>query len=114
MKEKLLTLVLLSSVVGNVTFSGSAMSGESVGERLYFKSCAVCHGEDGTGAMPGIRKLGGKGGPLFKSDAELRSVIMKGVKRPGQMQMPAKGGNSEITPDLAQEIIQFMRTEFVK
>jgi len=108
------TTAIVSFAVGLLLTTGSVVA-EAVGERLYFESCAVCHGEDGMGAMPGIRNLTEKNGPLSKPTPELVSAILNGVDRPGlSTPMPAKGGNDEITPGLAREIVKFMRKEFAK
>ena len=107
-------LILALAVSITAMAHGPSLADSSIGEKLYFKSCAVCHGSDGAGAMPRIGKLGGKDGPLSKSDAELVSVIMKGVDGTGPLQMPAKGGDETLTPALALEIVRFMRKEFAQ
>lgn len=107
--------LIRSSIIGGIILTTGSAAAETIGERLYFESCAVCHGEDGAGAMPGIRNLGGPEGPLSKATTKLVAIIMDGIDGPEvTTPMPARGGNDEITPELSREIIKFMRREFVK
>ena len=86
---------------------------EQSGEDLYFQTCALCHGDDGTGAMPGIPDLSGPDGPLWKSEDDLIATIMNGVERPDlPTPMPAKGGNDKLNTKKARSILKFMRREF--
>ena len=104
-----------SSIICGIILTTGSVAAETIGERLYFESCAVCHGEDGAGAMPGIRNLGSSEGPLSKPMAKLVTIIMDGIDKPDLLTpMPARGGNDEITPALSREIIKFMRKEFAK
>lgn len=50
---------------------------------LYARSCAVCHGEDGSGRGPNGQKLGGKdlANPRWQArtrDSQMVSAILKG------------------------------------
>ena len=90
-----------------------ATAADQSGEELYFETCAVCHGDDGAGAMPDIPDVTGPEGPLWKSDSELITTIMNGVERDGlPTPMPVKGGNDDLTPEKAKRVLDFMRREF--
>ena len=91
----------------------SAAIAEPSGEDLYFETCAVCHGDDGTGAMPEIPDLSGADGPLGKADGDLIAIILNGVERSDlPVPMPAKGGNEDLNTEKARRVLQFMRREF--
>jgi mono/diheme cytochrome c family protein len=90
-----------------------AALGEPSGEELYFETCAVCHGGDGAGTMPGIPDMSGASGPLWKSDKDLITTIINGVERSDlPTPMPAKGGNDDLTPEKVRSVLEFMRREF--
>jgi len=88
---------------------------ETEGEAIYFRVCATCHGEDGEGAMPGIKNLTGKDGVFSKPDAELLKSVITGVDRPGmETPMPPMGGDDELTEADLKKVLSFMRGEFGK
>lgn len=91
----------------------SSASQPVTGKMLYEQSCLVCHGEDGSGAMPGVADLTSKSGVLGKNDELLAKSIRLGVQ-PGEaaIAMPAKGGNPSLTESDIEKIIQYMRKEF--
>jgi len=110
MKKPLLRSLPLFLAFGLLPLAAMA---ESSGEDLYFQTCAMCHGDDGTGAMPGIPDMSGADGPVWKSQDELIFSIMNGVERSDlPTPMPAKGGNDELTTEMARDVLEFMRREF--
>lgn len=83
------------------------------GKALYEQSCMVCHGEDGSGGMPGVADLSGASGPLSRTDKQLVKSIRKGVQREGTaMVMPPSGGNPQLTDQDIRNIIVYMRKAF--
>ena len=105
---KLFGLLALAILLTPVT--GKA---ETEGEAIYFRGCATCHGEDGTGAMPGIKDLTGRDGVFAKSDAELLRSVVEGIDRPGMdTPMPPMGGDDELTRAEIKKVLEFMRGEF--
>ena len=100
--------VLLLTVTGY-----SSASQPVTGKLLYEQSCLVCHGEDGSGAMPGVADLTSKVGALEKTDELLAKSIRLGVQAgEAAIAMPAKGGNPSLTESDIEKIIQYMRKEF--
>lgn len=84
-----------------------------LGEAIYMRGCIVCHGDDGSGAMPGIPDLGGESSVLSKPDAELLSNIMNGFESEvSTMPMPPKGGDDELTQAEAKLVLEYMRRAF--
>lgn len=83
------------------------------GKALYEQSCLVCHGEDGTGAMPGVADVTGAKGPLHQRDEKLAKSIRDGIQSKGAvMAMPPKGGNPQLSEDDIENIIKHMRKTF--
>lgn len=110
MEKSLLVALVLILDLG---ISPPEAKAESSGEDLYFETCSICHGDDGTGAMPGIPDMSGAKGPLWKSDKDLISTIINGVERSDlPTPMPAKGGNDDLDFEKARSILEFMRREF--
>lgn len=104
---------LMVSLFLAVGMSTTFANAEPSGEELYFQSCAMCHGDDGAGAMPGIPDMSGADGPLWKNDSELIAIIINGVERPDlSTPMPAKGGNDDLDLEKALRVLEFMRREF--
>ena len=75
--------------------------------------CAVCHGSDGVGVMPGVRDLTDPGGPLSKADDALFRSIRDGVQSmEGAMAMPARGGNPALRDSDIYLLIDYLRRNF--
>lgn len=83
------------------------------GAAVYQQVCQVCHGDDGTGAMPDVADLADPGGALTKPDAVLMESLMKGVRTPGSvLGMPALGGNPSFTEADMRAVLAYIRREF--
>ena len=89
----------------------SAASQEEA-QRLYDATCAVCHGVDGAGTMPGVPDFTVEDGPLSKPDAVLIRSTLLGIERPGVAAMPPKGGNPALTAEQIAALVRYMRTAF--
>ena len=114
MPRKTLSPALAAALLG-VAFTGSTLAaGDAAnGEKLYNQTCIACHGEDGTGSVPGTPDLTQADGPLSKPDSELVNNIMEGFQSPGSpMAMPPQGGNPELTEDDARDLVVYMRRRF--
>jgi cytochrome c5 len=99
-----LTIALLA-VAG-----GRADAAAERGERVYAQSCAVCHGADAAGAMPGVPDLGARQGALTKSDSQLLRSLVNGVQSPGApLAMPPRGGNPALTDDDLRSALDYLR-----
>lgn len=80
------------------------------GKPLYENNCAVCHGYDGEGAMPGVRSMTSNSLWTEKSDQELVTIIINGVESTdGPVSMPPKGGNPALTEKQIQSIVSYLR-----
>ena len=87
----------------------------SQGEKLYMQNCMVCHADDGSGAMPGVFDLTENKAWSIIDKGSLLDKLKKGIQRKGAiMNMPAKGGNPNLTDKDLKEIMNYMRQEFLK
>ena len=78
---------------------------------LYSKSCASCHGKDGTGATKMGKKAGAKDYTTAEgqkwSDEEGVKAILEGVKDGSKTKM--KGYTGKITEAEAKELVAYIR-----
>ncbi len=81
------------------------------GEAVYMDTCVLCHGEDGTGSIPGAADLSARPGALSKSDDELAKSIVEGVAD-APIPMPPNGGNPALTEDDVRAVIAYLRATF--
>ncbi len=95
---------------GVIAFADSSDSGKEI----YAENCSACHGDDGKGAFPGITPdFTSKKGPLSKSDKVLIKHITDGYESEGsQMEMPALGGNDELTDADVKKVLEYIRDNF--
>lgn len=92
---------------------GHAEPKVSRGKAIYEASCLVCHGADGTGAMPGVSDLTAADGPLSKSDDVLFRSLVTGINSRGSsIAMPPRGGNPKLTDDDLRVVVQYLRSAF--
>ena len=82
-------LLMVASVSLSARAAGPVDSQDLKG--LYAQSCAVCHGEDGSGRGPNGQKLGGKDLANPRWQARTRDSEMVGVILNGKESMPAFG-----------------------
>jgi mono/diheme cytochrome c family protein len=79
-------------------------------EEIYQLNCMVCHGSDGSGAMPGVPDFSQQPSALQQTDAQLLDLLKKGVQRPGSsMAMPPNGGNPQLDDEALLNAIRYMR-----
>ncbi len=102
---------------GNVTDSGvptrSTAATDLSGAEIYQQTCVACHGQDGTGAVPGAPDLTAADGPLAQDDGILLRHITEGFKTPGSpMAMPPKGGNPALGGADIQRVLGYLREKF--
>lgn len=108
MKKSITCAALLAISFG---FSASAFGIEA--DEYYDASCAICHGTDGKGDIPGTPDFTKNNGPLSKSDAELHANIKNGFQSPSSsMAMPAKGGNPNLTDADIAALVEYMKLAF--
>ena len=92
-----------------------AVKANSIGEQLYMQNCMICHADDGSGAMPGVLDLENKIGWSTIDGETLLKRLKQGIQKSGgEISMPAKGGNPNLTDKDLKEIINYMRQSFLK
>ena len=98
--------------IASVVTSGALYAAD--GESIYMQTCVACHGEDGTGALPGTPDFTDAEGRLSQNDSVLIKNIREGVQSAGSpMAMPAKGGNSNLNDDDIKRVVIYMRERFL-
>ncbi len=94
-------------VVIFVAAFAAAAQGEKPGAELYKKSCAMCHGADGSGNSPMGQKMGVRdlksAEVQNQTDAQLTQIIDKGKGK-----MPAYG--QKLKPGQVKELIAYIRS----
>lgn len=106
----LLAALSWTSIFWSGGAQGGSTGGGDSGERLYLRNCAVCHGPEGEGAMPGVPDLTARPGPLDRPDDTLVRRVREGIRGPdGSVLMPAGGGNASLTAAQVRAIVGFMR-----
>ncbi|MFA6901761.1 MAG: cytochrome c [Gallionellaceae bacterium] len=112
MNKKILLASLTTLMAGLSSLAVFASDAEH-GKSIYNATCAVCHGIDGTGEMPGVSDLTKEGGGLHQDDRILLSRMLNGYQDPGSgMVMPPRGGNPALTESDLKDVLQYMRREF--
>lgn len=105
--NKFVVIFVASVVVSSVLLAAD-------GKEVYMQTCVACHGEDGTGALPGTPDFTDAEGRLSQNDAVLIKNMREGVQSVGSpMAMPAKGGNSNLNDDDLKNVLVYMRTRFL-
>ena len=95
------------------TVSAAASIPAQSGEEIYNQTCVACHGSDGKGMVPGSPDLTASDGPLSQSDEILIQRITEGFKSKGSpMAMPPKGGNTNLTQQDIETVLNYMRENF--
>ncbi|WP_339864785.1 cytochrome c [Paremcibacter congregatus] len=85
------------------------------GAEVYEGTCIACHGENGKGEIPGVPDFTSHKGPLAKTDVVLRDHILNGFQSPNSdMEMPALGGNEDLTKEDINDVIAYLRVKFQK
>ena len=121
MRRPLVALVAALAVIG--TFTGGlawllsdppAPAGAARGERLYYRYCAECHGEDGRGSWRAalfLLRPGDLADPdrmRQHSDKYLFDVIKHGGATIGRPGMPAFG--AQLSDADIEEVVRYVRT----
>jgi mono/diheme cytochrome c family protein len=80
------------------------------GEQVYVQTCMVCHGDDGTGGMPGVPDLSGNKSLFSDDDRALIESLKMGIVTPGApVVMPPNGGNPDLTEQQMQLALDYLR-----
>ncbi len=105
-------VALATSIVLTGTAGAEQPASVQAGEAIYGQTCVACHGEDGTGAIPGAPDFTRPDGVLSKSDEVLLRHVKEGYKSPGSlMAMPPRGGNPALSDrDLKSALLYIKQT----
>lgn len=95
-------VMMLFIVLCAGTQAARAQDAISAAADSYAQNCAVCHGDDGTGAMPGVPDLLARRTWSDYTTDELVKRIQQGIKTPASPSgMPPNAGNPALSePDL--------------
>ncbi len=105
----LFALSLLGAVA--IPAVSASAGGTSAGQNLYAQHCAMCHGTEGKGAVPGAPDFTKAGGVLAQSDSVLSERVLNGYQSKGSpMAMPAM--KDQLSADQVQEILSYMHQTF--
>lgn len=100
------TLLMLAIILAGGAICPSLLSAQSDASALFKSKCALCHGDDGSGATPTGKALKAKdlrSDEVQKnSDLELTDTITKGRNK-----MPAFG--QKLKPDQIQQLVAYIR-----
>ncbi len=92
---------------------GASAKSAQTGADIYQQTCVACHGQNGTGSVPGAPDFTATDGPLAKDDGVLLRHITEGFKTPGSpMAMPPKGGNPALGAADIQRVLTYLREQF--
>jgi len=114
--KQFIAITAIGITTSFVVFAGviALADSSSSGKEIYEENCSACHGDNGKGAFPGITPdFTSKKGPLSKTDALLIEHIADGYESEGsQMEMPALGGNDELTDEDVKKVLEYIRENF--
>ena len=83
------------------------------GKKIYHTTCVACHGQDGTGVVPGAPDFTDPDGPLAQGDQVLLNHMEYGYRSPGAlMAMPPKGGNPALSGQDLRDVLAYLRQAF--
>lgn len=101
------------SIVMAAMFAASApaLASGDTGQSLYAQNCAMCHGNNGKGAISGAPDFTKAGGVLAQSDTVLTHRVLNGYTSPGaSMGMPPMKG--QVNGKQVHEILEYMHQAF--
>lgn len=81
----------------------------SEAERIYLNICVVCHGDDGSGNMPGVPDLADSDSLFSDSEEEIMARMKSGIQKPGSIAMPPKGGDPGLTDEQLRSLLRYVR-----
>lgn len=103
-----IALSIMAATLAGAAVPAMAASG---GKALFDQHCAMCHGQDGKGAVPGAPNFTSKTDILKQSDSVLADRVLNGYKSAGSpMAMPPMKG--QVSAKEVDEILAYMRKAF--
>jgi len=89
--------------------SNVAVVNGSETEEIYFRSCVVCHGDDGSGTMPGVPDLTDSEALFRDGDQAIVARLKTGIQRSGGIAMPPRGGDPDLTEKQLHSLLQYVK-----
>lgn len=86
-----------------------AIVNASEAEEIYFSNCIVCHGDDGSGNMPGVPDLAENESLFRDSEQAIVERLKSGIQRPGGIAMPPRGGNPGLTDEQLLSVLRYVK-----
>lgn len=104
-------MLVTAMLVLFAAWSAQALAQESTpAANSYAQNCALCHGDDGAGAMPGVPDLTANADWARMTDSVLVKRIQQGVKTPAsQMGMLPNAGNPTLSEQDLRLAIEHLR-----
>ncbi|HEY9052048.1 MAG TPA: cytochrome c [Gammaproteobacteria bacterium] len=109
-KMKLISKLLMLSLV---LLPLLAYAQKNNAEEVYFQTCIICHGDDGSGSMPGVPDLADSKSLFVDKNEVILARLKAGIQTQGNVSMPPKGGNPDLTDDQLLEVLLYLK-ELVK
>jgi len=78
-------------------------------EALYMQTCYICHGDDGTGYMPGVPDLNDNKRLFSDDEARIAQRIKQGMDSNGSISMPPKGGNPNLSDKEILALVKYVK-----
>lgn len=89
----------------------AATNNSDAGKTLYTQNCAMCHGSNGEGAVPGAPNFTKPNGVLSLPDKVLTKRVLNGYHGSGApMAMPSM--KTQVTKAQVHEILEYMHEAF--
>lgn len=113
--NKKMIIMLSVFAVFLMPISANAEGDVAKGLKIYEGTCIACHGENGKGEIPGVADFTSKKGSLTKTDDVLFDHILNGfMSDNSDLEMPALGGNEELSEQEIKNVIAYIRATFQK
>lgn len=78
-------------------------------EQIYLSTCIVCHGDDGTGNMPGVLDMANSETLFTDSEQNIVARMKSGIQRPGGIAMPPRGGDPTLTDRQLLDVLRYLK-----
>lgn len=107
------TLVLAAAL--SLELPAVAAQPQASGQEVYARGCLACHGNDGTGSLPGVPDLTEPSGALSQDLAALLEHVKAGIQRSqSPINMPPRGGDPSLTDADLVATLDYMRSTFLR
>jgi len=90
-------------------FSSFVKAEQLSAEQIYIQTCFVCHGDDGSGNMPGVPDLAENKKLMYEENSVIVKRMTSGIQTSGNLSMPAKGGNPDLTDKQLLSVLVYVK-----